>query len=232
MKRRATVFILGTALIASSVAGCVRRGTLRMHVSTPHASFSADEPIRLDVRLAAEGGRVNLARTHWFKVELRPLNVREQLLTGSERGAWCRDNLMMFFPYLYPLWIMDVGDVFGKVKLLTPWAGVEESIVLVRGGRSRRRHGERLIAVHPQPADQTDADPAQGPVHSLMLEPWPPGEYEITISLMNIDLGLWPAPPLYRPDESPVSSSVRVNILGSERGQDEKSSTSRPDHPC
>ena len=231
MKLRITWVTFSAVLVGITAAGCVRRGTLRMHVSTARPSFSTDEPIRLDVRLAAQGGRVNLARTHWFKVELRPLNVQERLLSGTEQGAWCRDNLMTFFPYLYVFSVMDVFDVFGKVKLLTPRSGVEEPIILVRGGRSRRRDGERLVSVDPQPSDRTDADAAQDAVRSLMREPWPPGDYEITISLINVDLGLWPAPPLYRPDESPVSSSVRVSILRSEPGQDERPSTSQPNHP-
>ena len=57
-----------------------------------------DEPIEVDVRIVAREGRVCIARSHWFNVDMSRFSVGDGLYKGLDLRNFCRYTIATLFP--------------------------------------------------------------------------------------------------------------------------------------
>ena len=199
--RVATVFVV----LCTCVTGCTNNpNALQMTLHPRKPVFTADEPIELDAKLVAQAGPVCIAGSHWFNVDMAPVSKDKGLLRGTEQGLLRLDTLATFYPWLGVVPMLDVADLSGRFKVLYQGHTLAARLKITHGGaKVMLCSSPRVVPVH--------AGPRWGvpPKREIL---WPPGEYEVTVSLDNRHLGLCPPPFFWKPYDQPVSAKTRITV--------------------
>jgi hypothetical protein len=190
-------FILGALLIA----GCTNEpGSLRLTVTPEKAEFVQGEPIIVDMALASSQSTVCLGKGRHFEMEVRRESDAE-MVARSPGVGFCGTGAvetMIFMPWLYAVAWLDVGDTLGRFVVLKPGGQIVER-------RQLLSKEPRTCWVYPvKPASPTTSAPAD--------DPWPVGDYAITLRLKNVH-GHWLPPPLFwKCYSQPVEARFNIHV--------------------
>lgn len=189
--------------IAPLLMACTQEpGALRIELSMADEQISPDEPISLDAKLVAVEGPVCLSRWRHYEVIARQVAGKTEL-SGDNRVFVCGTGLIMVLPF-YPVLViaplLDVSDAQGRFEVLN---GGEEMTCRPLSIAPDRRYGESYLRVDVDLEDDENFG-----------RTWEPGDYEITVRLLNEHLGVFPPPLFWSTYKPTVESTIRVTVQG------------------
>lgn len=193
----------GVTVICLIVVGCTQQpGALRMEVVPERAVVGVGEPIYVTVRLITDKGKVCLARTRHFEIEITNPEAERESFEASTALRICGMGWVMTRDarvwHTLAGW-MDVTDKQNRFELLAAGEKIEQEMTF-----STWRHGftrERLIAW---------ARGGSEPYYEHAG--WKPGRYTIRVRLVNEFHDWYPAPLFWSPYAPKIEASADIEV--------------------
>ncbi len=210
-KSRSRADILLLCLGVATLSSCTSKpGSLTLALAVDKPRVEARDPIRICATLTAANGPVCLGAAHGFQATLDPCDGGQPYATDDQVVVYGLGDavLLPFYPILLPGALGDVGDSLHRFVVLQPGDSRTYFLTLDLSTGSRD-WGPCLFP--------TELETREWPIWEMRANggrpPWTPGEYELTLRLLNEYDGIFPPPLFWKPYSRTVAASVRIMLL-------------------